>query len=50
MLNEKINDLYSIPDVIRVIKSRRMEWVEHVVSMWYAMGEDKSIQGLAGET
>jgi len=28
--NEEFNDLYSSPSVFRVIKSRRMKWVEHV--------------------
>ena len=27
---EELNDLYSSPIVVRVIKSRRMRWVEHV--------------------
>jgi hypothetical protein len=28
--NEKLNDLYSSPNIIRVIKSRRMRWAGHV--------------------
>jgi hypothetical protein len=28
--NEELNDLYSSPNVIRVIKSRRMRWAGHV--------------------
>jgi hypothetical protein len=28
--NEGSNDLYSAPNVIRVIKSRRMRWARHV--------------------
>jgi hypothetical protein len=28
--NEELNDLYSSPNIIRVIKSRRMRWVGHV--------------------
>jgi hypothetical protein len=31
--NEKINDLYSSPSIVRVIKSKRMRWVEHVARM-----------------
>jgi hypothetical protein len=27
--NEKLNDLYSSPSIIRVIKSRRMMWAGH---------------------
>jgi hypothetical protein len=33
LLNEKLNDLYSSPNIIRVIKSRRMRWAEHVACM-----------------
>jgi hypothetical protein len=29
--NEEMNDLYSSPNIIRVIKSRRMRWAGHVV-------------------
>jgi hypothetical protein len=28
--NEELHNLYAPPNVIRVIKSRRMRWVEHV--------------------
>ena len=28
--NEELNDLYSSPNIVRVIKSRGMRWVEHV--------------------
>jgi hypothetical protein len=28
--NEKLNDMYSSPNIILVIKSRRMRWVGHV--------------------
>jgi hypothetical protein len=31
--NEELNDLYSSPNIIRVIKSRRMRWAEHAASM-----------------
>jgi hypothetical protein len=30
---EELNDLYSSPTIIRVIKSRRMRWAGHVASM-----------------
>jgi hypothetical protein len=29
--NEELHNLYTSPDVIRVIKSRRMRWTRHVV-------------------
>jgi hypothetical protein len=28
--NEKLNDLHSSPNIVRVIKSRRMRWAGHV--------------------
>jgi hypothetical protein len=31
--NEELNDLYSSPNVIRVMKSRRMRWAGRVVRM-----------------
>jgi len=37
--NEKLNDLYSSPNIVRVIKSRRMRWAEHVARM----GEERGV-------
>jgi len=31
--NEELNDLYSSPYIVRVIKSRRMRWAGHVARM-----------------
>ena len=31
--NEELNDLYSSPNIVRVIKSRRMRWAGHVAHM-----------------
>jgi PAS domain-containing protein len=31
--NEELRDLYSSPSTLRMIKSRRMRWAEHVVRM-----------------
>jgi hypothetical protein len=31
--NEELHNLYSSPDIIRMIKSRRRRWVGHVVRM-----------------
>jgi len=37
--NEELNDLFSSPNVVRVINSRRMKWAEHVARM----GEERGI-------
>jgi hypothetical protein len=31
--NEELRDLYSSPSIIRMIKSRRVRWADHVASM-----------------
>ena len=31
--NEELNDLYSLPNIVRVVKSRRMSWAGHVTLM-----------------
>jgi len=31
--NEELNDLYSLPNTVRVIISRRMRWAGHVAGM-----------------
>jgi hypothetical protein len=31
--NEELHNLYSSPDIIRIIKSKRMRWAEHVALM-----------------
>ena len=31
--NEELNDLYSSPNIVRAIKSRRMRWAGHVTRM-----------------
>jgi hypothetical protein len=33
LLNEELNDLYSSPSIIRIIKSRRVRWAGHVARM-----------------
>jgi hypothetical protein len=30
MHNKELHDLYSLPSIIRIIKSRRMRWAGHV--------------------
>jgi hypothetical protein len=36
--NEDLNDLYSLPNIIRIIKSRRMRWAGHVARMGKGRG------------
>jgi hypothetical protein len=36
--NEELNDLYSSPKNVRVIKLRRMRWAEHVARMGEGRG------------
>jgi hypothetical protein len=31
--NEELHDLYSSPNIVRVIKSRRMRWAGHITRM-----------------
>ena len=33
LYNEELNDLYSSPNIVRVIKSKRMRWEWHVARM-----------------
>jgi len=36
--NEELRDLYSLPDILRVVKSRRMRWAGHVACMGEGRG------------
>jgi hypothetical protein len=38
--NEELNDLYSLPNIVRVVKSRIMRWAGHVARM----GEGRGVQ------
>jgi len=45
--NEELNDLYSSPNIVWVIKSRRMRWAGHVARM----GEERVVyRVLVGKT
>ncbi len=43
--NEELNDLYCSPNILRVIKSRRMRWVGHVARMEEGRGVHKVLVG-----
>ena len=59
-VNEELSDLYSLPNIVRVVKSRTMRWAGHVARMGEGRGvrrvlvgkpEDKSLgsgRGLLG--
>ena len=36
--NEELNDLYCSPNIVRLIKSRRMRWAGHVARMGEGRG------------
>jgi len=38
---EELGDLYSLPNVVRVVKSRRIRWAGHVARM----GEERGVPG-----
>jgi hypothetical protein len=45
--NEELNNLYSFPDIVRQVKSRRMRWAGHVARM----GEERKVyKVLVGKT
>jgi hypothetical protein len=43
--NEELNNLYSSPNIVRVIKSRRMKWAGHVACMGEARGVYRVLVG-----
>jgi hypothetical protein len=42
---EELNDLYSSPNIVRVIKSRRMRWAGHVARMGMVRGVYRVLVG-----
>ena len=43
--DEELNDLYSSPNIVRVIKSRRMRWAGHVARMGEERGAYRVLVG-----
>ena len=43
--NEELNDLYSSPNIVPVIKSRRMRWTGHVARMGERSGVYRGLVG-----
>jgi hypothetical protein len=42
LYNEELNDLCSLPNILRVVKSKRMRWAGHVARM----GEERGVHRL----
>ena len=43
--NEELSDLYPLPNIVRVVKSRRMRWAGHVAHMGEARGVHRVLVG-----
>jgi hypothetical protein len=43
--NEELHDLYSSPNIVRVIKSRRVRWAGHVTRMGEGRGAYRVLVG-----
>jgi len=43
--NEELSDLYSLPNIVRVVKSRRMRWAGHVARMVQGRGVYRVLVG-----
>jgi len=47
--NEELSDLYSSPNIVRVVKSRRMRWAGHVARMGEGRGVYRVLVGKPAE-
>ena len=45
--NDELSDLSSLPNIVRVVKSRKIRWAGHVTRMG---GGERGAQGSGGET
>jgi hypothetical protein len=43
--NEELNDLYSLPNIVRVVKSRRKRWAGHMARMGEGRGVHRVLVG-----
>ena len=43
--NEELSDLYSLPNIVRVVKSRRMRWAGNVARMGQGRGVYRVLVG-----
>ena len=42
---EELNDLYFLPNIVHVVKSRIMRWAGHVARMWEDRGVHRVLVG-----
>jgi len=45
LYNEELRDLYSLPNIVRVVKSRIMRWAGHVARMGEGRGVHRALMG-----
>jgi hypothetical protein len=45
--NEEFSDLYSLPNNVRVVKSRRMRWAGHLARMGEGRGVHRVLVGIS---
>jgi hypothetical protein len=45
LYKEELRDLYSLPNIVRVVKSRRMRWAGHVARMGEGKGVHRFLVG-----
>ena len=45
LYNEELRDLYFLPNIVRVVKSRRMRWAGHVARMGEGSGVHRVLVG-----
>ena len=43
--NEELSDIYSLPNIVRVVKSRRMKWAGYVVRVGEGRGVHRVLVG-----
>ena len=43
--NEELSDLYSLPNIVRVVKSRRMRWAGHIALLGEGRGVHRVLVG-----
>jgi hypothetical protein len=48
--NEELSDLYSLPNIARMVKSRRMRWARHVARMGERRGVQRVLVGTGKQT